>query len=602
MSNTKTITKFESLPNEIFIECFQYLNATDIFYSFDQLNYRFYRLIRNIPLYLNLKNVQKFMFDQFCNKILINSGIKSQIYSLYLSNTSIYNQIHTFLSLFPLDQFSHLQSLSLNELDEYTIQKFIQMIPSLYNLRYFHFMNCSCEITQMLVSLTTSTIQTLSIPKLELIYFGSINQFTSIVSLVIFYCYIEKLCQFFKYFPRLKYLHIEQLRQRIHLKDFDLYQIDDYVAIDLKHLIINHSIIRLDFLEILFKKTPNLKTLFLYIYGNIELIDACRWQQLITSLMPRLKIFNFLFNVSLKSQNDILNKCQSFQNDFWHEKYHWYTDYETTNHSALIYTTPYLSNDYTLYPNTKKYHSKSISNFNTYNNVTTLRLYLEALIDFNQDYFDNVKSLILTCRFYGRNHTYLHLKIQDIEYLKMIMNLYNLTHLEISLLCRLESPLVLLKLLKEAPNILSLKIHDNSLFSSLDNQELCKYLNKTIKKLDVSSLGHILFCDNNKIIQFGQIFSNIQQLRCDINDMVDISFLFNALSKLPNFNVFFFRTNSIVVDINCWIEDCEIELDTYSFAVKYEPAVNNIEYRSAYRCLHDNDDSSSNDYYCSDDD
>ncbi len=33
------IMKFELLPSEIMIECFEYLNVPDIFYSFDQLNY-----------------------------------------------------------------------------------------------------------------------------------------------------------------------------------------------------------------------------------------------------------------------------------------------------------------------------------------------------------------------------------------------------------------------------------------------------------------------------------------------------------------------------------------------------------------------------------
>jgi hypothetical protein len=52
--------KFELLPNEIFLECFQYLNAPDTFHSFDQLNYRFYTLIRNIyPLYLDFQQMKK---------------------------------------------------------------------------------------------------------------------------------------------------------------------------------------------------------------------------------------------------------------------------------------------------------------------------------------------------------------------------------------------------------------------------------------------------------------------------------------------------------------------------------------------------------------
>ena len=50
--------KFELLPNEIFIECCQYLNAPDIFNSFDRLNYRFHTLIRTIPLHLNFQQLK----------------------------------------------------------------------------------------------------------------------------------------------------------------------------------------------------------------------------------------------------------------------------------------------------------------------------------------------------------------------------------------------------------------------------------------------------------------------------------------------------------------------------------------------------------------
>ncbi|CAF2084700.1 unnamed protein product [Rotaria magnacalcarata] len=64
--------KVELLPNEIFIECFQYLYASDIMYSFDQLNYRFNKLIRNISLHLILRGFE----ESLCN-IYKTMSIKS---------------------------------------------------------------------------------------------------------------------------------------------------------------------------------------------------------------------------------------------------------------------------------------------------------------------------------------------------------------------------------------------------------------------------------------------------------------------------------------------------------------------------------------------
>jgi hypothetical protein len=49
--------KLELLPNEILIECFRYLNAYDLFYSFD-------KLIRHIPLCIDFENINKLLFDK----------------------------------------------------------------------------------------------------------------------------------------------------------------------------------------------------------------------------------------------------------------------------------------------------------------------------------------------------------------------------------------------------------------------------------------------------------------------------------------------------------------------------------------------------------
>ncbi|CAF4037044.1 unnamed protein product, partial [Rotaria sordida] len=45
------------LPNQIWFECFKYLNAVHIFYALDQLNSRFNNLIRTLPLYEDFQDV-----------------------------------------------------------------------------------------------------------------------------------------------------------------------------------------------------------------------------------------------------------------------------------------------------------------------------------------------------------------------------------------------------------------------------------------------------------------------------------------------------------------------------------------------------------------
>jgi len=84
-----TIMNFESLPNEILIACFEYLNGPDIFCAFDGLNYRFQMWIQTITLHVNFQHIRKSTLDHFCSKMLLNSTIKQHIYSLQLSNATV---------------------------------------------------------------------------------------------------------------------------------------------------------------------------------------------------------------------------------------------------------------------------------------------------------------------------------------------------------------------------------------------------------------------------------------------------------------------------------------------------------------------------------
>ena len=126
----------ELLPNELFIQCFTYLNAIDIFHAFDQLNDRFYTLIRSIPLNLNFRNVKKSKFDEFCMRLSLNPEIKQHIYSLTLSNENTC-QIYLFLLHFSLADFSHLQSLTLVELQSHNLFQLRAMLPLLSQLSCF---------------------------------------------------------------------------------------------------------------------------------------------------------------------------------------------------------------------------------------------------------------------------------------------------------------------------------------------------------------------------------------------------------------------------------------------------------------------------------
>jgi hypothetical protein len=145
-SKMQANTKFELLANEIFIECFEYLNALDIFYSFCRLNYRFDKLIQNIPLRLSFEHVRKTTFDQFCTIMLSNSEMKRQVCSLRLSNNDTCGQIEAFLSLFTLDEFHSLRSLTLTGVGKRNLEKLKPMLSLLPKLCFLHLIDPDDEL------------------------------------------------------------------------------------------------------------------------------------------------------------------------------------------------------------------------------------------------------------------------------------------------------------------------------------------------------------------------------------------------------------------------------------------------------------------------
>lgn len=178
--------KIELLPNEILIECLKYLNTFDIFHSFDQLNNRLNNLLRCLPLYINMDNVKKSMFDEFCTKMLLNPEIKNQVYRLKLLDDCQCLINNIFLSFFSLNEFVHLE-------------KFESTLPLSSSFKQ----HLQIEFTDLFFS----KIQTLSISKLNWFRWPT-NKISSIINLILSECELNNSYQLLEYIPMLKYLYI----------------------------------------------------------------------------------------------------------------------------------------------------------------------------------------------------------------------------------------------------------------------------------------------------------------------------------------------------------------------------------------------------------
>ncbi|CAF1494892.1 unnamed protein product [Adineta steineri] len=522
--------KFESIPNEIFIEIFEFLSIFDIFYSFNQLNDHFNELIRTIPLHLNFKYIQKSTFDRFCKFLLTNPDVKNQVYSLKLSNKDTCGQINEFLSFFSLDEFIHLHSLTLIQVKENSLQKLKSILPLIPQLHSFHLLDSNdIQLTYPL----PSNLQILTIPTLS-----SIDKLSSITNLTISGCSIDQLLNhLFKYAPMLTYLNIQYLSS--YYSTITNYSNVNFTkAVHLKELVISNFQYKFEDLKCLVKYIPKLITLKFTGTYDLDMIDANQWESLIKSSLSCLETFKFIFNYIYKpNDNHMEDRFNQFQTDFWIKQHQWHTEYSLSNHSALIYTVPYMLNSYKLDIDSNRYSNQLI---NTLNNVKNLTLYRAPIRETWGHCFSNVISLTILPPEYAHRPS---LGTQAIRLLQPIVNLSNLQHLNISLKFKIKDSHAFLRILQDLPKLSSLTISVRALEQFAYNKELCEYLNKVIKKLDIYKYHSSSFKFHYQIEEFCKIFSNIEELKCNIDQQNDLLFLLKHLPKLSILKAYLWKIN-----------------------------------------------------------
>ncbi|CAF4123243.1 unnamed protein product [Adineta steineri] len=407
--------KFDQLPNEILIECFQYLNTFDIFYSFDQLNHRFNKLIRNILLNLNLPEKNQKSFRELFYKLTINSHRRNQIISLKISKT--WNQLSSFISFFSLTDFPQLQSLTLIDLYDTNSDAKHSILLSLSNFYngYPNDLNYeTCEI-----------LSNLFLPKIQMKFF--INQkIIFITSLTIKNCYFIHICQLFEYVSMLNYLHIKSFNSP--WDRIDEVHLISVCAFYLKQFIVDFSEVSFEIFECLLKQTPNLEILTTNHSYGADMTDDKRWQNLIQSSLHHLKIFKFQFIVSAKQI--ILDQ---FQNDFWSKDHHWDVICVVDSTYTRFFTIPYQYNKFQLDPETKIFGITLINKSKVFRYVTELSIDI-LNENFHDYYFENVKSLKIYKILDYSKKIYIHHKQKEkfFESLPVIVNLSNLKHLDIT--------------------------------------------------------------------------------------------------------------------------------------------------------------------------
>lgn len=515
----------ESLPNEIVIQCFQYLHYLEIFHAFERLNSRFDQLIGNIHFHLDFQHGKKSIFDQFCRRLLRDPSMKTQIFSLKLSNENdTCGQISAFFRHFSLEKFTRLHSLTLINLNQAEYDRIRTHLPSLCNLRSIVLQYPRKIDFPTFNSLPKVNKVALTLDEIRLSQFF-IEKPLPITHLIAAMCIsVNDLTKLLEFAPYLKSLDIRGILD-------ESASWSNTVTVDLKRFALRTTEMSLNRIKLILKQMPKLEQLQLHCLFDVESIDGHRWEQLITSLLTHLTQFQFIFELSLQTPRDrsriidqICDKFQTFQTNFWQKQHRWYTAYQARQYAASIYTIPYLYDTFQLSMHTEQFSQDS------FDHIRELTLIEEALQQNVSYYFCNVKTLRLIdgCHLLHTWEYFLD-DLHGAHSLKKIVNLLNLNHLDMQLTSQSSTLLMLLKIFEESPRLSSLKVDADHMGAIVD-RKLAQYFRKQIQKLHVTKTSTKQKITPEIIDSICRIFTNVEQLYFPINCWED---LYSLLTKLP---------------------------------------------------------------------
>ncbi|CAF0981479.1 unnamed protein product [Adineta ricciae] len=573
------MAKLETLPNEILCEVFQFITTPQLFHAFDNLNNRFAYLIRNVPLHVEFSRVTKSSHDVFCRLIASDAEMKKNIISLRLSNDETVGRIEDFVSVISLNHLDNLRSLTLDQVDEAGVQVLLPMLRSLSKLCYFSFLRKTELESDCIQSgfgapapqpldfksiLSSKHLRTLSLP-----YFIcnpiSIHEALNVTSATLFYACTNDVLQLFISAPLLKHFRARKLSKPCMQSDAPTNV--DVNAVHLKDFLLDWCDVECDELEFLLKRIPNLKTLSLSSYYDVDEPVAYFWQKLIESSLEHLRVFNFCFQFHCKrDSSDGLHLFNGFQNDFWHEQHHWYTNYTIRRgYSGAIYTIPYSRSEYYLDLPIDLEDSVLSNDPSTFNNVKRLSIRNQQITDNLPYYFQNVQSLILSKEWYVDKYEFSYVK-----FLSSIVNTSNVTCLELRP-DYFTAQSEFLDLFKILPHLSSLHVHRKHLNKFYDDINLCQYLKGLyIKKLDIFVTSYRpSFAPDRIDIKTCQLFPYLEELCCTYVDQVDVLLL--ALQEWSKLS--YLKTKRISKDITSWIEE---NASTLKIRIDFESIVSDL--------------------------
>ncbi|CAF1431127.1 unnamed protein product [Adineta steineri] len=379
-----------------------------VYQAFDSLNARFYNLITNttLPIEVNLSSISKSTFKRYNKDIILPN--KHRIHSLHLSNPCLYDDISSPIHI--LSQFLHLKTLSLNNIESKHLENLLPILVSLPCLS-----SLSITSIDIIVNRTAIYSQIIRLPALKycsLSLKGShysevplpiLDKYSPIEHLIIKHgISTNELYNLLSYISQLRRLYVCYI-----LNSWTTYmKPSPFLLPYLTHVSLDLSSISFAvFEEMVIDIFHLVHVLHIFIRNNNDKMytDANRWEQLILSYMRNLRIFDIRHetwsrNITTNNQVILNTPTNKFTSSFWSERQWFFTQQfiQERDRNCTIFCSiePYRRKYYTLckqihpstYLNSKKTHLQSVQH---------LRIDNENEIIDCKYYFPNVTTLTL---------------------------------------------------------------------------------------------------------------------------------------------------------------------------------------------------------------
>lgn len=372
--------KLESLPNEILLELFYYIDGIQLIQVFSKLNIRFHNLLFNSfqQYSFNFQSVFKKDLDLMCRKYF--PKLFHRIISLTLSNDlkTPYAIEQFFSYSFRLNSFTQLKSLSLYCMDsDELFEKILIDLPSLQHLTHFKLVDVepkySCREQFVHIIWNLPKLIYLSLPS-HTWYLG--NCFEDELTFCSSLKYLSTLSNEFNIKSTINLFICTPNLENLSIRICDGYNFDHTLTDLLPSLEI--LTINIDCtvpeLKYILDNTPNL--IYLKISSNSLKMNGYVWEDIFCNYLLKLKIFHLQIHNSIIANDNIVDIADelinTFRTSFWLDERQIYVRciWEPEDklfpgyRNILLYTLPYVFDEFnhistfytkTTYPNETDY-------------------------------------------------------------------------------------------------------------------------------------------------------------------------------------------------------------------------------------------------------